>query len=462
MARHGRKTAPEEPLTLEHADSPLVVSVAGVRGIAGASLSPAVVARYVSAYAQTLKPGRVIVGGDSRASRSWITPIVIGALVAHGHAPVEVDLAPTPTFGILVRELKASGAVAITASHNPSPWNGLKFFGPRGRFLTPDEFAAMKARLDRPAKAPKAFALGEALAAGAVFSRHRELIARALPPKRGRTRVVIDACNGAGSDFLPAIAKEHGAIPVVINADPSKPFPRLAEPLPEALGALCARVKKERAAVGFALDPDADRLALVDEKGCAIGEERTLTLAADAYLRLAKKKGPIVANLSTTRALDDVAAMHGVAVHRSKVGEAHVVALMESVRAVIGGEGNGGVILPTVHPGRDAATGIALILAGLRERGGTLSEWNASIPGYAMVKDKADIAGNDVAAVLERVRAAFSDAQFDTQDGLKATWADRWLHVRPSGTEPIVRFIAEAPTQLAAEALVAKARKALA
>lgn len=439
----------------------LIVSVAGVRGIAGTALNAEVVARYAGAFARSRKGRTILVGGDSRRSRAWIQPIVMASILAEGKSPVPVGLMPTPTFGILARKHRAAGAIAITASHNPAPYNGLKFFSAKGVFLDAAGYEEVSAAMERRAPSPMEYEASEPLDEWESLATHLECIAKVLPKRRGRLRVAIDACNGAGSKLSRMTAQAYGADPFMLNDDPTELFPHEAEPLPENLKQLRAAVKREKAAVGFAIDPDADRLALVDETGRAIGEERTLVLAADAYLSMAKKKGPLVANLSSSRALEDVAAKHSVSVFRSKVGEAHVTALMAARKAPIGGEGNGGVILPAVHPGRDAATAIALILLGLHRFGGSLSEWNATIPDYALVKDKAPRAGLDTATIYERLRAAFPSATFDETDGLKLVWSDRWIHVRPSGTEPIVRIFAEAPKRGEAQGLVEQVREAM-
>ncbi len=450
-----------QPKRGKHAPSPLVVSVAGVRGIVGESLTPEVVARYVTAYAGTLKGGDVLVAGDSRASRAWIAPIVAGALSAAGLRPFLADLLPTPTVGLVVRTFGMAGGIAITASHNPVEYNGLKFFTSAGIFQGPAEHERMKSLLGAGFRARDSYESVWTLDPGKLLEAHMEAMAEVLEPFEGRTRVVIDCCNGAGAVLAPLAARSYGAAPTTIHERTTVPFERGAEPLPENLKALCREVVARKAAVGFALDPDGDRLALVDETGRAIGEERTLVLAADAWLRL-KGRTPLVANLSSSRALEDVASAHRTVVHRSKVGEAHVVAMMKAKRAAVGGEGNGGIIVPAIHPGRDAATGIALILTGLRRSGFTnLSEWNASIPDYAIVKGSTKIMGIETARIFSAIQRACRGAQFDLRDGLKATWPDRWLHVRASGTEPILRMFAEAPSRRLARDLIRIAERAL-
>jgi phosphomannomutase len=273
-----------------------------------------------------------------------------------------------------------------------------------------------------------------------------------------RPTVIIDCCNSSGAELAPDVADAYGALFQLINSDTTKyDFPRGPEPTEANLSALRRAVLRENADLGFGIDPDADRLAIVDEKGNAIGEERTLVLAADAFLSMHKKKSNIVVNLSSSIAINDVANRHGVKVFRTAIGEANVVAGLREHRALIGGEGNGGVIVPKVHPGRDAATGIALILMGLQARGGTLSEWNESFPNYVMLKQSVPLQGLSVSSVLAKIKKTFAKEQIDTTDGVKVTMGDRWLHVRPSNTEPIVRLFVEAPTQEAAQELVDRA-----
>ena len=273
-------------------------------------------------------------------------------------------------------------------------------------------------------------------------------------------RVALDLCNGAGLTLIPMLLERLGCEVTTIFADPDKAFERVAEPLAENIGKLRETVREARAAIGFAIDPDADRLALVDETGRAIGEERTLTIVSKYILSKAPEPRPIVANLSTTRALDDVAAQFGTTVLRTKIGEAHVVEGIRKSNAWIGGEGNGGVICPAIHPGRDAATGIALLLEAMAYSGKTLSALNAEIPDYFMAKKKAGIEGKDVKSILAKLRTSFPDSTgIDDLDGLKILFKDRWLHVRASGTEPILRIFTEAPTLEAAEELADRGMK---
>ncbi len=460
-----------------------IASVSGVRGVIGESLTPEIALPFVRAFAAAIKGKKVVLGSDSRPSRAWLYPLVESALVASGKEVHSLGICPTPTVGIAIRQLKAAGGIVITASHNPIVYNGLKFFHSGGEFFT----EADNRRLQKILKSgkwlnPDVHGTGWLIEETGALDWHIKKVLKALGKaagadgrsgrasrggKRGRAKVlkvVVDCCNAAGSVIAPKLLRELGCEVVELYTDPSKPFPHEPEPLPKNLKALGRTVRKHKADLGFALDPDADRLALIDEKGEPLGEERTLVLAADAFFTLAKgkdKKGPFVVNLSCSQAMDDVGTKHGVKVPRTRIGEAHVVAGIHKHGAPLGGEGNGGVIFPAVHPGRDAATAMAWILAALRLHGGTISELNATLPDYVMIRDKFSIAKLSLGKVLKAARAEFKDAEkvFDL-DGLKFQWSDRWLHIRPSNTEPIVRMTAEAPTAAAAKTLMKRGGKA--
>ncbi|MEQ8821053.1 MAG: phosphoglucosamine mutase [Sumerlaeia bacterium] len=441
-----------------------IVSVAGLRGIVGESFTEEIIIPYVCAFADLLETKTVVVGGDSRPSRSWAQPAVESALRARGVDVISIGLAPTPTHGMMVRRFAAGGAIAITASHNPIPWNGLKFFHEGGEFLTPDHHTRLHHSMEHPAATPHR--IGTRTVQEDALDFHLKTLMDVLPPKSGARplKVVIDCCNGASSVLAPRVAEAYGATAEPFWNDPNQVFPREAEPLPHNLVELSARVLASGADFGAAIDPDADRIAFVDETGRAIGEERSLVLGIDAYLKMSGEKTPVAVNLSTSQAIDALGRREGFDVHRTKIGEAHVLAGLRQVHAKIGGEGNGGVILPSVHPGRDAATALALILLGLQERGGTLSEWNGTIPDYALVKDKVERGNISVEESIARARTEFADADHaDDTDGIKFLLSgERWVHLRPSGTEPILRIFAEAPDAAAAKALVLRAHKALA
>lgn len=443
-----------------------MVSIAGIRGVVGESLRLDEYVNYAQAFMAGVEPRRLVVGGDTRLSGEMLRHLVFSAAIASGLEVHDLGVVPTPTVGLMVRKLKAGGGIALTASHNPAEWNALKFFSSSGTFLTPARFAELleSYKVQAFARAPVE-RLGRIERVLDPIGPHLEALLAALPVaaiRKRKFRVVLDACNGAGLAISQEFFKELGVEMGVIHFDQHRTFERKAEPLPENLGKLKRAVLKFNADLGFALDPDADRLAIVDERGRAIGEERTVTLAIDYILRHSRR--PVVVNLSTTRAVDDVAASHGVTVERTPIGEAHVVDRMKAVKAEIGGEGNGGVIFPRVHFGRDSATGMGLVLALLaedstRSRKPKLSEANAAIPDYVILKDKVNLPDRSMIArsveILEEASGLLQEKPgLDRRDGLKLIFADRWLHIRASGTEPIMRLFAEAPTKKAASELL--------
>jgi len=388
---------------------------------------------------------------------------VVSALQSVGANVLDIGMAPTPTVQMAVEHHHAAGGIAITASHNPVEWNAFKFIGPLGLFLDADEGAEMRGFLD---SAPRVTwdRLGEVTPGEGEIDRHIAAILE-LPYldvdgiRSRRFRVALDTCHGAGITIFPRLLERLGCEVSAINLEPHGRFHRPPEPVAENLGELEALVRSFGAAVGFATDPDVDRLALVSNEGRAIGEDYTLALAARVILR--RKRGPVVTNLSTSRIVADVAFEEGCEVILAPVGEVNVATRMRSVGAVVGGEGNGGVILPDLHLGRDAPLAAALILQMLHEANGTLSEVVAHYPQYRIVKDKLDRPKAPLDAVYSSLRHEFADAVVDVQDGLRLTWPDRWVHVRPSGTEPIVRVIAEAPTEEGAWELVRRCRAPL-
>jgi phosphomannomutase len=377
---------------------------------------------------------------------------------------VDVGIAPTPTIQLAVEHHHAAGGLGITASHNPIEWNALKFIGPSGLFLDPDEGREMRAVVESDFPRATWDRLGTVTRDDAAIERHIQAVL-ALPfidvagIRSRRFHVALDCVRGAGGLFMPILLERLGCTVSAINLETDGRFPRPPEPVAENLGELEALVRESGAAIGFAVDPDVDRLALVADDGKAIGEDYTLALAASVVLR--HREGPVVTNLSTSRIVDDVAERAGRTVVRAPVGEVNVAVRMRGERAPIGGEGNGGVILTEMHLGRDAPVGAALLLQLLHETGRPLSEIVRDYPRYAIVKDKLDRPVAPLDAVYQSLRGAFADADVDTQDGLRLTWRDRWVHVRPSGTEPIVRVIAEAPTEDAARELIRVGREAV-
>ncbi len=445
----------------------LMVSVSGVRGRVGEALTPEIVAQFAAGFgawalARAGGKAQIVVGRDSRVSGPMFQPVVHAALQSVGCDVLDIGMVPTPTVQLAVEHHRAAGGLAITASHNPIEWNALKFIGPSGLFLDGAEAADMRKVVE--GKIPRATwdKLGTVSRDQEAARDHIEKI-MALPfldveeiRKRG-FKVGLDCVRGAGGVFMPVLLELLGCKLATINMEPDGRFPRPPEPIPENLGELEKLVEDSHCDIGMAVDPDVDRLALVSDEGVAIGEDYTLAFAAKVVLR--HRKGVVVTNLSTSRIVDDIAREAGTRVIRAPVGEVNVATRMRAENAPIGGEGNGGVILSELHLGRDAPAGAALMLQLLLEEDRPLSKIVASYPRYVIVKDKLDRPSAPLDTVYEALKRAFPDAEVDTQDGLRLCWPDRWVHIRPSGTEPIVRVIAEAPSAADAEKLVRDCRK---
>jgi phosphomannomutase len=449
-------------------DAPLMKSISGIRGIVGVTLDPPTVIRYTAAFAQFVRQGKVVVGRDSRPSGEFILPLVTSTLAMAGCEVIDLGIVPTPTVELATVDHKASGGIAITASHNPAEWNALKFFNSAGEFITPGQYARLEKILsaDKPMFA-RHDRLGAVCRDDEAIERHIKsvLAIKAVSPRqiaKRRLKVVVDAINGAGSTALPDLLERLGVKVIRLNCKNDGDFFREPEPIPKNLGELKKAVIRHKADLGMACDPDADRLALVDEHGRPIGEELTLTLAVAYYLM--GKKGPVVINLSTSRATADVAHMTGCRVFLSPVGEANVVAEMHKRQAVIGGEGNGGVILPECHYGRDALVGAALVLSFLAHSGKRLSSIVETIPAYVTIKKKAPLPARFERSIWEverQVRSAFGRVAIDRRDGLRFDLAEGWIQVRKSNTEPIYRLIVEARSEKQARAMVALVEKCL-
>ena len=446
----------------------LMVSVSGVRGRVGEALTPEVVATFAAGFGAWArargKSSTIVVGRDSRVSGPMFHRIVLGALQSVGCRVVDVGMAPTPTIQLAVEDLHAAGGLAITASHNPVEWNALKFIGPSGLFLEADEGTEMRRSIEAGIARATWDRLGEIETDTGAVARHIERVL-SVPfidvegIRRRNFHVALDCVRGAGGAIMLALLERLGCRVTAINLEADGRFPRPPEPVAENLGDLERLVRSSGAAVGLAVDPDVDRLALVADDGRAIGEDYTLALAAREVLR--HRKGSVVVNLSTSRIVEDVAAEAGARVIRAPVGEVNVAARMRQENSPIGGEGNGGVILSELHLGRDAPVGAALLLQMLHEDGRPLSEIVADYPRYVIVKDKLDRPRASLEIVYDALRTTFPDASPDMQDGLRLAWPDRWVHIRPSGTEPIVRVIAEARSAAQARDLIARSRAPL-
>lgn len=455
-----------------HPPAGLMVSVSGVRGRVGESLTPGVVARFAAAFGSYLTDvsgGQplVVVARDSRTSGPMFVRIVTGALQAVGCGVVDVGLVPTPTALLAVEEHVAAGGIIVTASHNPVEWNALKLASGSGMFLDADESRAMRAYLDDGAQQWAGWdGIGAVQVDDGAVDRHIAAVLD-LPfvdvdgLRKRHFRVALDGIRGAGVMLLPPLLEAFGCDVVGINMEPDGRFPRAPEPVAENLGELGELVRNTGADLGLATDPDGDRLSLVDGAGRAVGEDFTLALAAALVLR--HRPGPVVTNLSTSQVVADVARAAGVPFERAPVGEINVARQMQRAGAVVGGEGNGGVILPDVHLTRDAGVAAALVLQLLLETGEPLEGLVAAHHEYRILKDKVPRPDAPLDVVYQQLEEQLGAPTVDHQDGLWLSWPDerRWLHFRPSGTEPILRMIAEAPDEGEARALIERVRMTL-
>lgn len=449
-----------------------MISVSGMRGHVGTDLTPEIVARYAAALGTWAgRGGRplVVLGRDARTSGPMFAHAAVAGLLSVGADVVDLGMVPTPTVQLAVEHHRAGAGLILTASHNPIEWNALKFVGPDGIFLDVEAGAVVRALADSGPPRVDWSGIGRVRDDPDAVTRHLDAIL-ALPvidvaAIRARGfHVALDCVRGAGAVAIPPLLERLGVRMTGIHLEPDGRFPHPPEPVPENLRDLGRVVKESGADLGLAVDPDVDRLALVDETGTAIGEDYTLALAVRAVLSGGgNSKGGqpvVVVNLSTSLVVEDAARDFGARFVRAPVGEANVARAIREEAALVGGEGNGGVILPGLHIGRDAPLGVALILHYLAKVGAPLSRVVASAPRYTILKAKAPRAEN-LGASFDRMRSRFPDASVDDRDGLRLAWRDRWLHVRPSGTEPIVRLIAEAPTAADAEQLVAAGQELL-
>lgn len=435
-------------------------SVSGIRGIVGDTLTPTVLTNHVKAFLEVTGARKVVIGRDSRPTGDAIVSYVSGLCRLAGADVVDVGLATTPSVELFVTHLRADAGIIVTASHNPLEWNALKFLDERGIFLGPDSIGDLFSIADAGKFIyPDYRQMGTAEVLNDADAVHIDATL-AIPfidveaIRAKHFKVALDAVNGAGSFILPRLLESLGCEVVRIHCTPDGNFPRGPEPIPENLVDLGKAVAENHCVVGFAVDPDADRCALVDGSGNAIGEEYTLAIATEAVL--SKKKGPVCVNLSTSRMSADVAENFGVGFSRAKVGEVNVSLQMMRENCVIGGEGNGGVILPAVHYGRDSLVAAALVLSWMAENGGGPEKFKAEHPQYVMPKKKYPLGEKPVSKVFEEVALEFSDWTKDTRDGLWLGKGKSFVHVRASNTEPVIRIISEAPDAAEAEELCAK------
>lgn len=435
----------------------LIKSISGIRGTiggkSGETLSPLDVVKYTASFGSMLlqqaTSKKVVIGRDGRISGPMVSQLVSNTLISLGLDVVDLGLSTTPTVEVAVVLEEAAGGIIITASHNPKEWNALKLLNSRGEFISSEEGQQV---LTLAETADMSFASVDKLGSYSVndsyLQKHIEAIlaldlvdVEAIRQKE--LKIVVDAVNSTGAIFVPALLKALGVKDIVVlNGEVDGKFAHNPEPLPQNLSQLSTEVDRQRAHLGIAVDPDVDRLVLVCEDGSMFGEEYTLVAVAD-YI-LSRRKGNTVSNLSSTRALKDVTLRHGGEYFPSAVGEVNVVAKMKEVDAVIGGEGNGGIILPDLHYGRDALVGIALFLTHLAKSDKTVKQLRGTYPDYFIVKNKIELEqGLDLALIFEHIRTKYKSHPINTEDGLRIEFENDWVHLRSSNTEPIIRVIAE-------------------
>jgi phosphomannomutase len=454
----------------------LIKSISGIRGTiggkAGEGLSPLDIVKFTAAYAtlirsQAVHSQKIVVGRDARISGEMVRNLIAGTLMGMGFDVIDIGLATTPTTELAVVEEQADGGIILTASHNPKQWNALKLLNAKGEFLNAAEGnEILKIAEEESFTFSDVDHLGKIISDRSYTKRHIELVlaldlvdVEAI--KKADFTVAIDTVNSVGGIVLPELLWALGVKNVIgINTEPTGIFAHNPEPLPEHLGEIANLVKTQSADVGFVVDPDVDRLAIVTETGDMFGEEYTLVAVADYVL--SHTPGNTVSNLSSTRALRDVTEKHGRHYTASAVGEVNVVAKMKETQAVIGGEGNGGIIYPASHYGRDALVGIGLFLTQLAKSGKKVSELRAQYPTYYMAKQRLDLTPDtDIDALLNSIKKKYAAYPVNDIDGVKIDFPDRWVHFRKSNTEPIIRIYTEAPTKEAAEELAKSVTESL-
>jgi len=440
--------------------SSLKVSISGVRGVVGDSLTPEVACNFARAFGAYIGRGSVIVGRDTRPSGVMVQHAVVAGLLSVGCKPVLVGVLPTPTILMNVKEHKALGGIAITASHNPNEWNAMKFVGGDGLFLNKIQAAELldiynqgdvhlvaNSELRRVVELPRAFELH--------MKKLRKVIDFDLI-RSANLRVAFDCCNGAASAFTQPFLQELGCECYPVFADGSGIFPHGAEPIPENISELSSCVVSNGVDIGFVQDPDADRLAIVDENGMPIGEDYTLTLATDYILAREKPRQTVVANLSVSKSFDDVAIAHGAEFVHTAIGEINVTEEILRRQAIIGGEGNGGVIFPAVHPCRDSFTGMAIVLEAMAKNGASVSDLLRKVNRYVLVKEKFAMSSADSYRLVRMLRKHDwgDEVRMENMDGVRLDWQDCWALIRPSNTESVIRIAAEAKDKRVAKELV--------
>jgi len=452
---------------------PFIRSISGIRATVEDSLNEEIIKQYSIGFSQYLPKGSVTIGYDGRPSGKWISECVMDTLAHCGRDVNYIGIAPTPTIQLLTEHnVNCVGGISISASHNPIEWNGLKFIGGDGVFLDAEQNNRFWEITDSIHNK-----VNVGVNKGTIYeindAREQHITSILLNPlfahihsqektSEKKLKVIVDAVNASGSLYIPDLLNRLGCEVIPLYCSNNGDFPHTPEPLPQHLTALCEAVKKEKADLGIAVDPDADRLVLIDENGNAIGEERTIVLSTLSALLLNVDKDRelhAVINLSTTQAVKDVCDRFGAMLHRTPVGEINVVRKMQETNALIGGEGSGGVIFPASHYGRDSLVGTALIISLLKKKTKSLSEINSQIPEYSMQKVKMEFSG-DFSVIKEKIISEFKPQNYRTDDGIYFSFNNSWLHVRASNTEPIARIIAESPTIEENNEIISRALKA--
>lgn len=426
--------------------SKLMISVSGIRGVFGETLTPEIAMKYAAHFGIFSDRGKIIVGRDSRTTGKALFNAVSAGLLSVGCDVIDLGIVSTPTVLLAVEHSAAAGGIAITASHNPAEWNALKLVGSNGMFLFPKMADSFLSTLDKPITYTGWEQVGRLYSDKDGSRRHIEKILQ-IPYldvekiKARKFKVVLDCVNGAGGVIAPDLLRSLGCEVIELNCEPTGVFAHVPEPLNVNLGELEDAVAAHKADLGFATDPDVDRLSIVDETGKCIGEEFSLLLAEKFIL--SKRTGDIVTNLSSSMASEDIAAEFGVKVYRTRVGEINVGKKMQELQSPVGGEGNGGIICPEVHYTRDAPAGMALILGYLAERRLPISRLVADIPHYYFAKNKIKVNPAELDNIMAKVPEIFTGYQLDTTDGVKVLGKKFWIHIRKSGTEPIIRIYVE-------------------
>lgn len=427
---------------------PLIRSISGLRGIAGTSFNDKVIKSHINAFLSLQKSGTILIARDGRPHGVDYLNICYKTITNAGFNVIDCGIIPTPTAQFLVQEYKYSGGIILTASHNPTEWNGLKFLDEGGCFVNPEKTQLLLNNADKNIS-PAQSNPGDILTDEEMWKNHVQHTLN-LPCidaeniKSKKYKIVVDAVNSAGSEIIPYLLHYLDCEIVKINCEGTGEFSRGPEPLPENLSLLSQTVITEKADFGLATDPDADRLAIVDENGNPLGEEFTLAIAIDGFLQNSNDSNPVVVNLSTSLLSEFACKKHNIKLVRAKVGEINVVEEMKVLESNIGGEGNGGVILKDSHLGRDSVVATALVLNQFANLNHSVSKIKDQFPNYILVKDKVSIFGLNPDVILTKIKTLFNDAIMDERDGLKLSWKSKWIHIRKSNTEPIMRIYAEA------------------